>query len=61
MMRVQIGGANPMAVDKSMGLIKIGGLNHVGGYKRAVDAGLGDTIYLHGEKHRDALFFQRTC
>lgn len=47
----RIGGANPMAVDKSIGLIKVDGLNHVGGYKRAVDAGLGDTIY----------FFQCTC
>src|SRR5580704_1178815 len=57
----RIGGANSMAVDKSMGLIKVGGLNHVGRYKRAVDAGLGDTIYLHGKKHWNALFFQRTC
>jgi hypothetical protein len=53
-----IGGANSMAVDQSMGLIKVGGLSHVGGYKRAVDAGLLDAIHLNGGNYRDALFFQ---
>lgn len=49
-----IGGANDVAVKKSMGLIEIGGLENVGGDNRAVDAEFGDAIHLNGKKHRDA-------
>ncbi len=43
MMRVRAGSANGMAVNNSVDLIEIGGLQHIGRDKRAVDAGLAWT------------------
>jgi len=56
-----IGGANVVvSAKKSLRLIKVGGLRHVGGDSCVIAAAPGDTIHLQGEEHGDAIFFERT-
>jgi hypothetical protein len=51
-----IGGANlGPPVEKSIRLVEIGGLGYVRGDDPIILANLGDTIYLNGEQHRDAI------
>ena len=61
MMRVRAGSAAlnlGLAVQKAIQLIEICSLGYVSGNDPIILAGLGDTIDLNGEQHRNAFFFQ---
>ena len=49
-----------LAVEKSVRLIEIGGLDYVRGDELVILVNLRDAVHLNGEKHRDPVFFQLT-
>lgn len=54
-----IGRANVVvAVEKSVGLIKVGGLGHIGGDDCVVHLALGDAVHLNRKEHGDAILFE---
>src|ERR1700722_19981248 len=49
-----------LAVEKSVRLIKIGGLDYVRRDELVILVNLRDAVHLNGEKYRDPVFFQPT-